>query len=198
MPAKLLAKAREKGFEESLRLGRDVVHATIQRFSRDGEDASIFLSPPMDNSGAPHILMDVVEEFARRPGTVRLLSPLIPPELRERADACGVRVERAAAVIGPDSRRTAARLRKDDFVLMNTVAVERNYLEFILDALRSGKLAHAYWYIHEDRDQLPGLAPFLLEPDFQSRHWAPSGAGPVDTLSAFSQRKGPVRRSVQH
>ena len=82
---------------------------------------------------------------------------------------CGVRVERAAAVIGPTLVGLQLALRKDDFVLMNTVAVSRNYLEFILDALRSGKLAHAYWYIHEDRDQLPGLAPFLLDPDFQSR-----------------------------
>ena len=48
---------------------------------------------------------------------------------------------------------------------MNTVAVSRNYLRFVLDSLRTGRLAHAYWYIHEDVDQLRTAAPFLLEPD---------------------------------
>ena len=169
MPTTLLAKAREKGVEESLRLGSDAVHATIRRFSRDGGDVSIFLSPPMDNSGAPHVLMDVVDEFARRPGTVRLLSPVIPPELRERAYVCGAKVERAAAVMGPTLVGLQLALRKRDFLLMNTVAVPTNYREFVLDALGSGKLAHAYWYIHEDTDQLPGLAPSFLAPDFQAR-----------------------------
>ena len=169
MPTTLLAKAREKGLKETLRLGRDAIHARIRRFSRDGQGVSIFLSPSMDKGGAPHVLMDVVEEFASRPGTVRLLSPLVPPKARERADVCGVRVEHAAGVMGRTLVGLQLGLRTDDFVLMNTVAVSRNYLEFILDALRTGKLAHAYWYIHEDTDQLPGLAPFFLEPDFQSR-----------------------------
>jgi glycosyltransferase involved in cell wall biosynthesis len=168
LPTTLLAKAREAGFEQSLRLARDAVHATIRRFSRDGEDVSIFLSPPMNNSGAPLVLMDVVEEFASRPGSVRLLTPLIGPEMRERAEVCGISVERAAAVMGPTLVGLQLALRKDAFVLMNTVALARNYQEFILDSLRSGKLAHAYWYIHEDIDQLPGVAPFLLNPDFRS------------------------------
>ena len=169
MPTTLLAKAREKGVEESLRLGSDAVRATIRRFSRDGGDVSIFLSPPMDNSGAPHVLMDVVDEFARRPGTVRLLFPVIPPDLRERAYVCGAKVERAAAVMGPTLVGLQLALRKRDFLLMNTVAIPTNYREFVLDALGSGKLAHAYWYIHEDTDQLPGLAPSFLAPDFQAR-----------------------------
>ena len=122
----------------------------------------------MNNSGAPLVLMDVVEEFASRPGSVRLLTPLIGPEMRERAEVCGISVERAAAVMGPTLVGLQLALRKDAFVLMNTVALARNYLEFILDSLRSGKLAHAYWYIHEDIDQLPGVAPFLLNPDFRS------------------------------
>jgi glycosyltransferase involved in cell wall biosynthesis len=169
LPATLLGKAREKGvLGESLRLGRDTAHATIRRFSRRDEHVSLFLSPPMTNSGAPHILMEVVEEFSRRPGSVRLLSPLIAPEMRERAHVCGVRVERAAAVMGPTLLGLQLALRKDHFVLMNTVAVLQNYQEFILDSLQSGKLAHAYWYIHEDIEQLPGAAPFLLEPNLQS------------------------------
>src|SRR5206468_1374092 len=106
---------------------------------------------------------------AGKPGSVRLLSPLVVPEMRERANGSGVSVERAAGVFGPALVGLQLSLRRDDFVLMNTVAVSRNYQEFILDSLGTGKLAHAYWYIHEDVGQLPALAPFLLEPAFRSR-----------------------------
>ena len=119
MPTTLLAKAREKGVEESLRLGSDAVHATIRRFSRDGGDVSIFLSPPMDNSGAPHVLMDVVDEFARWPGTVRLLSPVFPTRSHSGARALGpVRFRLLAAraampviALGGLNPRAASRLR---------------------------------------------------------------------------------------
>jgi glycosyltransferase involved in cell wall biosynthesis len=168
LPTTLLAKAREKGLEESLRLGSETVHAPIRRLCRRREHVSIFLSPPMNNSGAPHILMDMVEEFASRRGSVRLLSPLICREMRERAEVCGVTVDRAAAVMGPTLVGLQLALRKDDFVLMNTAAVLRNYQAVILESLRTGKLAHAYWYIHEDVDQLPRVAPFLLAPRCQS------------------------------
>jgi glycosyltransferase involved in cell wall biosynthesis len=168
LPTPLVAKAREKGLGESLRLGRDTVHATIRRFSRRGERPFVFLSPSMNNSGSEQILMDVIDEFADKPGSVRLLSPLLVPEMRERAGGSGVKVERAAAVMGPTLVGLQLALRRDDFVLMNTVAVLRNYQEFILDSLRSGKLAHAYWYIHEDVEQLPLVAPFLLESGFRS------------------------------
>ena len=168
MPTTLLAKAREKGLDESLRLSGDIARATTARLLGRGEQAFVFLSPPMNNSGAPQILMQIVEEFAGRSRSVRLLSPAIVPDLRERAEAQGVRVERAAAALGPTLVGLQLALRRDDFVLMNTVGVSRNYLMFIFDSLRTEKLARAHWYIHEDVDQIPVVAPFLLQPDFRS------------------------------
>ena len=170
MPAALLAKAHEKGLRESLRLGCDIARAGVSnRSSRRGR-VFLFLSPPMNNSGAPQILMQVVEEFAHsyEPGSVRLLSPHVIPEMRGRADLCGIRVERAAEVMSPMLVGLQLAVRADDFVLMNTVAVPTNYRTFILGALRSEKLAHAYWYIHEDIDQLAVTAPNLLRSDLRS------------------------------
>ena len=43
-------------------------------------------------------------------------------------EVSGVKVERAAEVLSPTLVRLQLALRKDDFVLMNTVAVSRNYL----------------------------------------------------------------------
>jgi glycosyltransferase involved in cell wall biosynthesis len=39
----------------------------------------------------------------------------------------------------------------------------------VLEALRLGRLRQANWYIHEDIDQLPVLAPFLLEKEMRNR-----------------------------
>jgi glycosyltransferase involved in cell wall biosynthesis len=165
-----LAKAGEKGLRQSLELGGEIVRARVARRSRDGRKAFVFLSPPLNNSGAPLVLMKVVEEFAEHYGSasVRLLAPPRVDE-REFTTVCGVKVERAAEVLGPTLVRLQLALQKDDFVLMNTVAVSMNYVEVVLDLLQTGSLAHAYWYIHEDVDQLPVHAPFLLQPDARSR-----------------------------
>ena len=166
MPLILLGKAREKGLQESLELGRDIVHARLA--ARDRTDrAFVFMSPPMNISGAPRVLIHIIEEFADTygPGSIRLLAPQIEDDLRRRVKARGVRVERAAAVMGSALVRFQLALRSTDFVLMNTVAVPSNYLAYVLKALRVGRLAQANWYIHEDCALLPTLAPFLVKQD---------------------------------
>lgn len=163
-----LAKAGEKGLRESLELVGEIVRAQVARRSSDRK-VFVFLSPPLNNSGAPLVLIKVVEEFADHYGSasVRLLAPPRVDEPRVRT-VCGVKVERAAEVLGPTLVRLQLGLRQDDFVLMNTVAVSRNYLDVVLDLVQTGNLAHAYWYIHEDVDQLPVHAPFLLQRDARS------------------------------
>ena len=170
MPLALIGKAHDKGLRESLSLARDLVGARIARHSPSEKTAFVFLSPTINHTGAPQILMQVVEEFAGRYGSssIRLLSPLIISEMHERAQSAGVKVERAAAVLGPSLVRMQLALRQDDFVLMNTVAVLDNYRAVVLDTLRTGKLRHAYWYIHEDIAQLPMVAPSVLQSSFQA------------------------------
>jgi len=161
----LLAKAQEKGLQESLQVVGEIARARVGKLSDGSRRAFVFLSPPLNNSGAPQILKQIVDEFATSYGSdsVRLLAPPAPHEHPRPTIVHGVRVERAAAAMGQALVGLQLALRKDDFVLMNTVAVSRNYVSFVLDALRTGRLAHAYWYIHEDVEQLPSTAPFLLE-----------------------------------
>jgi glycosyltransferase involved in cell wall biosynthesis len=165
-----LAKVREKGLQESLRLGGEIVRARVARLSGGRRRVFVFLSPPLNNSGAPLILMQIVDEFASRYGSesVRLLAPPSVAEPHQHAEVCGIKVERAAEVLSPTLVRLQLALRKDDFVLMNTAAVSRNYLEVVLDSVQKGSLSHAHWYIHEDVDHLPVLAPFLLQPEVRS------------------------------
>jgi glycosyltransferase involved in cell wall biosynthesis len=168
MPTTLLGKAREKGLRESLELSREIVHARIAARDRTGR-AFVFISPPMNLSGAPLVLAQAVEEFADKYGaeSLRVLSPQIHPELRERIERKGVKVERAAAVMSSALVRFQLALRFDDFVLLNTVVVPSNYRMYVLKALKFERLSQANWYIHEDAEQLPVAAPFLLEPNTQ-------------------------------
>lgn len=170
MLTEAVTKARERGLQESLRLGKEIVRARVARLSDGGRQAFVFLSPPLNNSGAPRVLMQVVGEFAGRYGSesVRLLAPPALGVPQNRDEVGGVKVERAAEVLGSALVRLQLALRNDDFVLMNTVAVSRNYLAVVLDSVQTGSLSHAYWYIHEDVAQLSVLAPFLLKPDVQS------------------------------
>ena len=165
----VLAKAREKGLQESLRLGAEIIRARVARLS-DRRQVFVFVSPPLNDSGAPLILTQVVHEFASRYGSesVRLLAPPGVAESHERAEVCGVKVERAAEVLNPTLVRLQLALRKDDFVLMNTAAVSRNYLEVVLDAVQTGSLSHAYWYIHENVDH-PFTRRFCCRPTLNPR-----------------------------
>jgi glycosyltransferase involved in cell wall biosynthesis len=167
----LLGKVRERGVEESWYFASDVARARFTRLAHGKQRRFLFISPPLSSSGAPHILAQMVEEFARRYGTssVRLLAPWAATARESGSTASGVRVERAAEALGARLARLQLGLRRDDFVLLNTVAVSNNYLGVVLDALRRGKLRHAYWYLHEDVEQLPALAPSVLEPALRSR-----------------------------
>ena len=115
--------------------------------------------------------MQIVREFASRVrsqppcgfGAIRNVVESTSP-----AEVAGVRVERAAEVLSPSLVRLQLALRKEDFVLLNTVTVSRNYLDVVLDAVEAGSLSHAYWYILEQVAHLPVLAPFLLKPDARS------------------------------
>ena len=80
-------------------------------------------------------------------------------------------------------------LRHDDFVLLNTVAVSTNYLDVVLDALRSRRLRHAYWYLHEDVEQLRALAPSLLKPAARSGIGQLAAEGQLTLLVPSAQTK---------
>lgn len=160
----VLAKTRERGLQEALSLGSEIVRTRLGRLA-DRRRAFVFLSPPLNNSGAPLILLQIVDEFAERHGaeSVRVLAPRGPGGSTAPEVPSGVKQERAAEVLNAPLARMQLHLRRDDFVFMNSAAVPPNYLDVVLDSLRSGRLAHAYWYMLEDVEQLAALAPSLLQ-----------------------------------
>jgi glycosyltransferase involved in cell wall biosynthesis len=126
----------------------------------------IFISNPINNTGAPVVLLQVVEEYVGKYGAnrVRVITPGVDePTQEEKLKKMGVRVEQAVFGIGFHFIRAQLALQQDDVVIMNTAAVYDTYRDFILLWLRNGRLKHAYWFIHEDIAQLPIIHKEFLD-----------------------------------
>jgi len=163
---RVLGYARRKGLRQSIRLGASVVRSQLRRRQLDTEQRRyIFISHPIDNTGAPLVLLDIVEEYAKKYGSknIQLIAPGATENQKLRMEQIGVKIDKAALGISFRLIRLQLGLRKNDFVLMNTVAIYDNYRDFVLLWLNSGKLKHAYWFIHEDLAQIPIIHKEFLE-----------------------------------
>src|SRR4051812_40465995 len=164
--------AQSRARSSSLSFGLSLVESAVRARFRHSGRQFVFLSHPIDGSGAPNILVSVVEEFAERfgPARVHLVAPYVLEPQSSRLEELGIRVSDRMVGAGGTSRQTLIRLqlplRRDDFVLMNTVAVPRHYQDAVLDALTSGRLEHACWFIHEDIAQHQRFAPHFRDTAF--------------------------------
>lgn len=164
-PRKLLRKAKEKGIKKSAKLAIGIAKTQISNRSRVSGRQFIFLSHPIDNTGAPLVLMQILDEVSAKFGgkNIRLITPKVTRDNRRKILERGVTIQKSAHALSP--RLTGAQLgiRRGDFVLINTVAIYDNYRTYVFNLLLAGKLDHAYWFIHEDIDQLKVVAPHLTK-----------------------------------
>jgi len=125
----------------------------------------IFISHPINNTGAPLVLMQVIEEFTKKygPSRVRLVAPNITINNQQRLKKIGLRVSKAAGAFSDKIIRFQLALKPDDFVLINTIAIHENYRVFIFNELKKNRLKQVHWFIHEDEAQISLIAPQLLE-----------------------------------
>lgn len=125
---------------------------------KNKERRFIFISHPMDNTGAPLVLLEVIDEFAEKFGSKDIL--VIAPEVKEniRADLIkkNIIIEN---LVDEQHIKNQLDIREDDFVLLNTIAVSETYFNFILTQLETGKLKSACWFIHEDEQFIPYINP---------------------------------------
>ena len=111
----------------------------------------LFLSHQLDNSGAPIVLMDIIEEFSRKVPSDQIRVVTFPPIAKEnirKLREMGVEVN-----VLPHGYVDLG-IKPDDFVLMNTMAIPPVYRDRILHLLELGKLERVFWYIHEDEPDL--------------------------------------------
>lgn len=168
--ARYVRYAKQKGIKKSFTAGRRVIGMQLKtHLTRPPGKRYIFISHPLNNTGAPQVLLQIIKDYTKvhGPENIQLLAPSILPEQLRLLREKGVTVDKAAAGLGGKLMTLQMGLKKNDFVLMNTAAIYDNYFRYVIDCLETGKLQHAYWFIHEDRAQLPGVNPGLLDKNLQ-------------------------------
>lgn len=174
LPRKVASHARHKGVKRSAKLALNISKTQARKhFSVNRGRRYVFISHPIDNTGAPLVLLQMVREYAEKYGGKQVL--LVAPDIKKSQlrglQQLGVRVDKAALGLSFSMIRLQLGLRKNDFVLMNTAAIYDNYRDFIMLWLKNGRLKHAFWFIHEDIAQLPFIhKEFLDERNLKQSH----------------------------
>lgn len=166
LPVKVVRKVRQKGVIRSAKVAGSILKTQFARQTIQKDSQFVFISHPINYTGAPTVLLQVIEEFVEKYGAkrVRVIAPGIEPGQRDHLRALGVNVEQAVYGAGFRFIRAQLALKPNDFVLMNTIAIYDNYRDFVLMWLRLNRLNHAYWFIHEDKDQIPVINKQFLDP----------------------------------
>ena len=158
LPFKVARKVKQKGVVRTAKIAGSIVKNQLkQNTSVSRKKQFIFISHPINNTGGPVVLLQMVEEYVKKYGAsrVRVIAPGIEKEQAQFLKKIGITTEQAVFGIGFRFIRIQLNLHPDDFVLVNTAAVYDNYRDFILLWLKEKRLKHAYWFIHEDIAQLP-------------------------------------------
>lgn len=152
LPRKVYSYTRENGIDRLIYL----VDHRLKRRPLADKPRFVFISHPIDHTGAPQIMLQVVYELAEivDPKRIIIVAPHSDAHLLRKLREKGIRILQSNANTSNEEIAFQLELRSNDFVMMNTVAIYENYRDFILDQLSSGNLQHAYWYIHEDEAQL--------------------------------------------
>lgn len=157
LPFKVVRKIRSKGIKKTALVAIDILKSQKSRLSNTREPQFVFISHPIDNTGAPVVLLQIIEEYVEKygPSRVRVIAPGVTEGQKNHLKSLGIRSEKAVHAANFRLIRLQLGLKPDDFVFMNTIAIYDNYRDFILLWLRLGRLKHAYWFIHEDKAQIP-------------------------------------------
>tara|TARA_Y100000114_G_scaffold39339_1_gene35009 strand:- start:5467 stop:7998 length:2532 start_codon:yes stop_codon:yes gene_type:complete len=155
-PRKVVRLVRSKGVKRSTRIVADTISHRVQKKTVSRGKQYYFFSHPIDYTGAPLVLLDVIQDFTKKINKrdINLVYPGGEPPLLRKAYEMGIKMDKMVLNIGGRVIQGQLGIKPDDFVMLNTVAVYPNYRDYILGLLDSGKLNHATWFIHEDMPEL--------------------------------------------
>jgi glycosyltransferase involved in cell wall biosynthesis len=169
MPVKVISKAsvytKKHGLRSTVKYSLSLLSNRAKPRLSNSKPNYIFISHPINNTGAPLVLMQVIEEFAHKygPSRVKVIAPNITSNNQSKLKKLGIRISKAAGAFSDKIIRFQLALKPDDFVLINTIAIHENYRIYIFNELKAGRLKQANWFIHEDEAQISLIAPQLLE-----------------------------------
>jgi glycosyltransferase involved in cell wall biosynthesis len=162
-----ISYARRKGVKQSTLIALTTVKNQGKKRAMPHKRQYVFLSHPLDNSGAPQVLVQVLEDLVKAHPHIkrctRVIAPSATKNRRTEIRKIGVQIEKAANGIAAPLTGLQLSLKPNDFVFLNTVAVFDNYRNYVFNLLSASRLKHAYWFIHEDIAQTNVVAPQLLK-----------------------------------
>jgi glycosyltransferase involved in cell wall biosynthesis len=154
-------KAREKGIKRSARfalsVGKNYTKAKVRSLRKSSSESKvILLSHPIDETGAPLVLMDIAKDFASHIGgkKIHVVTPSVKKYLLKELVKRKIKVDKMAEGIRGRIIHAQLDVHYNDFVLLNTVAVYENYRTYVYWLLENNKLKEADWFIHEDNPKL--------------------------------------------
>lgn len=184
VPSKLIRHAREKGVKRSAKLATSIVRNQLKSRSAPRGKEFVFISHPIDNTGAPLVMLQIIDEVRDKYGAknIRVLAPYVTANNRKALAEKGIRLQKSAHALSPRMTGLHLSLKRDDFVLLNTAAIYDNYRGYVFNLLDSGRLEHAYWFIHEDIAQLKVVAPQLMKDEHINKIHKLAKAGKLTIL----------------
>jgi len=155
-PRKAAGMVRRKGVKRSVALAYSTISHRVSKAVSPRERRYYFFSHPIDFTGAPLVLIDVIEDFGKHiaPHLLNVVYPGGERDLITKLRKGGYMLDKAVLGIGSRIIHAQLGIQKDDFVLLNTVALYPNYRDYVLGLLDDGRLNHAVWFIHEDKPEL--------------------------------------------
>jgi glycosyltransferase involved in cell wall biosynthesis len=162
-PRKALSYAKQKGIRRSIRLGLGIISSQSNRKIVKNKQF-LFISHPIDNTGAPLVMLQIVDEVRKKypSARIRVIAPYVDKKIESKLRRKKIKIEKAAQM---SYGLTAAQLaiNPDDFVFMNTVAIYDNYREVAFNLSKLGRLNKLHWFIHEDEAQLLVVKPVIRD-----------------------------------
>ncbi|RKV93932.1 MAG: glycosyltransferase family 1 protein [Candidatus Saccharimonas sp.] len=156
-PRRIVGIIRRKGVKRSAAVAYSTIANRMKRAKSTVKGKRyFFFSHPIDYTGAPLVLLDVIKDFTEKvpAKNISLIYPGGEKPLINRIRKLGISLDKAVLGIGGRLIRAQLGIKKDDFVLLNTVAIYSNYRDCILWMLETDQLNEATWFIHEDKPEL--------------------------------------------
>jgi glycosyltransferase involved in cell wall biosynthesis len=151
----VIQKSREKGVRATSiiivnKLKRRLLYEYKKRFTDRPyyKPKIVFVSNQLNNTGAPFVLIDLVEQLIKEnPKLTKIIkfitfTPIEASNVKD-LERKGVNVEVYT------NRNLYLNLNKDDIVIFNTFAIPQETVQSAIDYLKNGTIRKLYWYGHE-------------------------------------------------
>jgi glycosyltransferase involved in cell wall biosynthesis len=179
---KIPAYARKHGTRNTVKIIGGIANRKLARYLPSSHEARlVFVSHQLDMSGAPFVLMDMVQQVAQSNPTLAIDFITFVPVHHQNVSALNRLGIKPKIIM---DRQVVPEFNNNDVVVLNTSAHSEGLKEELFSRLESGRLTKLVWYIHEDDPEL------VFRPDERHRMTKLLRAGKLKILIAAKKMLG--------